>query len=275
MSFSRSVEKVNVLGRRQEDAMVAKNLFFVGTAGCGKSTLTHAFQLWLQNQSYDAITVNLDPGADSLLYAPDVDVRDWIKLDEIMREYGLGPNGAQVAAADLLALNIRRVSDVVSKFTSDFVLIDTPGQLELFTFRQSSKVVVEQLGGETAILAFLFDPALAKTASGYVSSLMLSATVHFRLPVPMIPILAKADNLSEAEMEKISLWSKDYYSLFSALLDESIDAQTQVSMEFLQALETVGAGRPVVPVSADTGLGLEDIYATTQQVFEGGEDIER
>jgi GTPase SAR1 family protein len=257
------------------DAMVAKNLFIVGTAGCGKSTLTNAFLVWLQNQGYDAITVNLDPGADSLPYDPDVDVRDWVKLNDIMREYGLGPNGAQVAAADLMALNIKKITDVTSKFVSDYVIIDTPGQLELFTFRQSSKVVVEELGGETAMLAFLFDPSLAKSASGYVSSLMLEATVHFRLPVPMLPILAKADTLAEAEMEKISLWSKDYYALFSALLDESIDAQTQVSMEFLQALETVGAGRPVIPVSSDTGFGLEDIYASAQLVFEGGEDIER
>lgn len=255
--------------------MVAKHLFVVGTAGCGKSTLTNAFQTWLQNQGYDSITVNLDPGADSLPYDPDVDVRDWIKLNDIMREYGLGPNGAQVAAADLMAINIKKITDVTSKFVSDYVIIDTPGQLELFTFRQSSKVVVEELGGETAMLAFLFDPSLAKTASGYVSSLMLEATVHFRLPVPMLPVLAKADTLTEADMEKISLWSKDYYALFSALLDESIDAQTQISMEFLQALETVGAGRPVIPVSSDTGLGLEDIYANAQQVFEGGEDIER
>jgi GTPase SAR1 family protein len=261
--------------RVTREDLTAKHLFIVGTAGCGKSTLTNAFQTWLSNQGYDSIAVNLDPGADSLPYDPDVDVRDWIKLRDIMKEYGLGPNGAQVAAADLLALNIKTISDVVSKFVTDYVVIDTPGQLELFTFRQSSKVVVEQLGGETAMLAFLFDPSLARSASGYVSSLMLAATVHFRLPVPMLPVLAKADLLSEADVEKISLWSKDYYALFSALLDESIDAQTQVSMEFLQALETVGAGRPVVPVSSDTGIGLEDVYAIAQQVFEGGEDIER
>jgi hypothetical protein len=37
----------------------------------------------------------------------------------------------------------------------------------------------------------------------------------------------------------------------------------------------VGAGRPVVPVSSDTGEGMEDIYATAQLIFEGGEDIEK
>src|SRR5512137_1261408 len=255
--------------------MPAKHLYLVGTAGSGKSTLTNAFQLWLNNQGYDAMTVNLDPGADTLVYSPDVDVRDWIKLSEVMSEYGLGPNGAQVAAADMMALNIKEIAQVVAGFDTDYVLIDTPGQIELFTFRQSSRVVVEELSGEMAMLAFLFDPALARVPNGYVSSLMLAATVHFRLPVPMISVLSKIDTLSEEDRERISQWSKDYYALFNSLLDESIDAQTQVSAEFLQALETVGAGRQIVPVSSDTGEGMEDIYSAVQLALEGGEDVEK
>lgn len=255
--------------------MAAKHLYFIGTAGCGKSTLTNAFLVWLQNQGYDAITVNLDPGADSLLYAPDVDVRDWIKLSEVMSQYGLGPNGAQVAAADMLALNVREVSQVVREFDTDYVLVDTPGQVELFAFRRSSRVVLDELSGESAVLAYLFDPAMAKTANGFVSSLMLSATVHFRLPFPMVTVLSKSDSVSDAEWKRIEMWSGDYYSLFNSLLDESVDAQTQVNAEFLQALESVGASRALIPMSADTGEGIEDLYASVQQILEGGEDVER
>ena len=254
--------------------MAAKHLYLVGTAGCGKSTLTNSFQLWLQNEGYDAITVNLDPGADTLAYAPDIDVRDWIKLDEVMSQQGLGPNGAQIAAADMLALNVRKLSQVLEGYNTDYVLIDTPGQVELFTFRQSSRVVVEELSGEAACLGYLFDPLLAKTPNGYVSSLMLASTVHFRMPVPMISLLSKADMLTDAEKEKIELWGHDYYALFNALLDESGEAQTQVSIEFLQALETVGAESSLTPVSSDTGEGMENIYALVQQIFEGGEDVE-
>ena len=253
--------------------MAAKHVYFVGTAGCGKSTLTNAFQLWLQNQGYDGITVNLDPGAGTLLYAPDVDVRDWIKIEEVMAEQGLGPNGAQVAAADMLALNIREIAQVIDGFDTDYVLIDTPGQVELFTFRQSSRVVVEQLSGEAAALCYLFDPMLARTPNGYVTSMMLASTVHFRLPVPMTSFLSKSDLLSEADVERIQLWGQDYYALFNALLDESVEAQTQVNVEFLQALESIGASGPVIPVSAETGSGLEDIYASVQMILEGGEDV--
>jgi len=255
--------------------LAAKSIYFTGTAGCGKSTLTSAFQLWLNNQGYDAITVNLDPGVDSLMYAPDVDIRDWIKLQEIMAEHGLGPNGAQIAAADMLALNIKEVADVISQFDSDYILIDTPGQVELFTFRQSSRHIVEALGLESSALAFLFDPAVIRMPNGYVSSLLLSTTVHFRLPLPTINIIAKADMLSDTDREKLQLWGEDYYALFNSLVDESVDSQTPVNVEFLQAMESVGANKPALFVSSDTGEGMEDIYAHCQAVFEGGEDIDR
>jgi hypothetical protein len=124
------------------------------------------------------------------------------------------------------------------------------------------------------MLAFLFDPSLAKTPNGYVSSLMLSTTVHFRLPIPMMLLLAKADLVSDSELERIDGWGRDPYSLFSSLMDESVDAQTQISVEFLQALETVGSGRSVIPVSSDTSEGLEDIYSTAQLALQGGEDID-
>jgi GTPase SAR1 family protein len=254
--------------------MAPKNVYFVGTAGCGKSTLTYAFQSWLQKEGVDAITVNLDPGAENLLYPPDVDVRDWIRLSEVMDNMGLGPNGAQVAAADMLALNVKEIAEVVSSFDPDYILIDTPGQLELFTFRQSSRVVIEELGGDSSVLAFMFDPALAKTPNGYVSSLMLASTVHFRFPVPMALLLAKSDLLSESEADRIEEWGEDSQSLFNDLLDESKDNQTQMSIEFLQALDTIGAGKRVVPVSADTYDGLADLYAMVQGALEGGEDVQ-
>ncbi len=253
--------------------MAAKNLYFVGTAGCGKSTLTYAFQRWMHEQGFDAITVNLDPGVEDLMYNPDVDVRDWVEIADIMKEYGLGPNGAQIAAADMMALNVKEISEVVAGFDTDYVLFDTPGQLELFTFRQSSRVIVDEFGVEESAIAFLFDPSVARSPNGYVSSLMLAATVHFRLPLPMLLLMAKSDMLKDSDKETIESWSRDSYSLFASLMDESADTQASISMEFLQALESVGAGRAVVPVSADTGEGMTDIYSAVQMSLEGGEDL--
>ena len=255
--------------------MSRKNLYFVGTAGSGKSTLTNAFGQWLKNEGYDSIAVNLDPGCDTIPYEPDVDVRDWIHISEIMKEYSLGPNGAQILAADMLALNIGEVADVINSFDADYVLLDTPGQLELFAFRQSSRAVVDGIGTEMSMLAFLLDPVLVKNPNGLVTSLLLSLTVHFRVSIPMMTVLAKADLLSEREADTVETWGHDPQALWSALCDESTDAQTQISLEFLQAIDNVGAIMDFSLVSCDTFEGMAGIYSAVQQALEGGEDIER
>src|SRR3990170_2202670 len=175
---------------------MARNLYLLGTAGSGKTTLTHAFQTWMQSLGLDSITVNLDPGVEDLPYEPDVDVRDWIRLDEIMAQRGLGPNGAQIVAADLLALNANEIAEVLGKFETNYVLIDTPGQMELFTFRESARVVIDTFGREDSALVYLNDPALVKQPSGLVSSMLLVATTQFRHALPFINVLSKSDLLT-------------------------------------------------------------------------------
>ncbi|MBS7621842.1 ATP/GTP-binding protein, partial [Candidatus Bathyarchaeota archaeon] len=62
-------------------------VFIIGTAGSGKSQLTAAFSEWLMLSKQDVAIVNLDPGALTLPYRPDVDARDYISVDKIMEEY--------------------------------------------------------------------------------------------------------------------------------------------------------------------------------------------
>jgi GTPase SAR1 family protein len=250
------------------------NIYFVGTAGCGKSTMTAAFSEWLQSQSYDAVLVNLDPGVDTLPYEADVDIRDWVRLDDIMKEYKLGPNGAQIAAADLLAVNTPKISEVLGGFETDFVLFDTPGQLELFAFRSSSKKIVDAFDPEASMICFLIDPMLARNPNGFVTSMVLSAITNFRLEVPIFNTISKADILTDEEIEKITAWSDSNEVLFNALMDDVSGAQNQISIEVLKALETVGVSAGIGFASSETMSGMEDIYNMAQQVSSGGTDRE-
>jgi hypothetical protein len=125
------------------------------------------------------------------------------------------------------------------------------------------------------VLAFLFDPVIAKNPNGFVTSLLLSATVQFRLTIPTLTLLAKSDLLSELEKEHIERWSLDTFSLWSDLCDKSADdAQTAINLEFIQALETAGAIGSMGFVSSETLEGVREIYMFVQQLLEGGEDVE-
>ena len=254
---------------------MARNLYFLGTAGSGKSTMVHAFQEWMNSQGLDCVTANMDPGADAVPYAPDLDVRDYVKLDEIMQEQDLGPNGAQVAAADMIAMNAQELAEVLETFETSYILIDTPGQIELFTFRASGGVLIDALGREESALVYLNDPALVRSPSGFVSSILLSATVQFRHGLPFINVLSKADLLSEEELERTVKWSLDPFALYEALFSEGTTPKTLLDVEFLKSMETIGVYRRVFPVSSEITFGFEEIYSQVQQVFEGGEDLRR
>ena len=230
-------------------------------------------QRWLGLKGLDCVTVNLDPGAETLPYAPDYDIREWLSLRKVMEEYGLGPNGAQIAAADLLAMRVGEIREILEGFRSPYILLDTPGQLELFAFRKSSRLVVESLTGERSALAFLLDPTLAKVPSGYISQLLLSATVQFRFSLPMMNVLSKSDLLSESELGNITSWAEDSYRLQAAAEEERTGPSFQFNIELFRALETVGAFRNFIRASATELSGIEDIYTAVQNHFSGGDDL--
>ncbi len=249
-------------------------VYVTGTAGAGKTSFVRAFRTWMQSAGYDCLVVNLDPGTESDDLEPDVDVREWVRLGDVMDEYGLGPNGAQVAAADLVALKIFEIRTAIQESKVDYTLIDTPGQVELFAFRESSRSIVEALSGDRSLLAFLFDPALARTAAGFVSLLMLSSTVEFRFRLPTLNVLSKADLLTPEQLEEVAGWGEDPDRLYEAVTRETSTPDVQLSTELFRALQTMGPLASVIPVSSQGGTGLEAFYRSCQQVFGAGEDLE-
>ena len=252
-----------------------KFIYFVGTAGSGKSTMVQAYKEWMDHNGIDSIVVNLDPGADVLPYNADIDIREWIDLSDVMEEYALGPNGAQIVAADLMAVHINNLTEALSTFKTEYVLIDTPGQLELFAFRSSSQVLTEALGKGRSMVAFLMDPLLCRSSNGFISAMMLSSLVRFRLQLPMITLLSKIDVLKEDELKRITEWFDDPETLYGDLLDNDADPQTVVGTELFRALENIGIFGEMRTISSIESIGMEEIYGTSQQIFQAGEDVDR
>jgi GTPase SAR1 family protein len=248
-------------------------VYFIGTAGSGKSTLTYNFQQWMSLRELDAITVNLDPGAENLPYEPDVDIRDWISLKEIMDTYGLGPNGAQIACADMLALNTDDIKKSIEAFKSDYILMDTPGQLELFVFREAGKYIIKFLNPTRSIIAYLLDPGLTKTPSGFISQLLLSINTNFRLGQSQVNILSKADILSEKQLNLIEKWANNPEELNNSLEKEKASIYKEISSRILDLIEEFESQFKIFPTGKENFFGLEDLYAQIQLQFEGGEDL--
>ncbi|MEM2925644.1 MAG: ATP/GTP-binding protein [Halobacteria archaeon] len=253
--------------------MEMTNLYIVGTAGSGKTALASAFQHWVRNRGFEVVMVNLDPGAEQLPYQPDIDIRDWVKLEEVMDKYSLGPNGAQILCADLIALNVQEIKTELNGFEAPYAVIDTPGQIELFAFRPAFKIFINALG-KRSFLAFLLDPLLARSPEGFISLLLLSASTQFRFGFPYLNILSKVDLLDQKEVEKIVNWSLDFESLYEALRAYSPSMAKESSLEFFKALEGLHAyTSKIAPISSITLFGIEELYNAIQQIYMGGEDL--
>jgi GTPase SAR1 family protein len=247
-------------------------VYFIGTAGSGKSHLTKAFQTWCELHSLNALTVNLDPGVSHLPYTPDVDVREWIDIDEIMTTYNLGPNGAQIACGDLLAMDAPKIKERIMEYRGDYVFLDTPGQLELFVFRRAGKILVEYLNPLESLITFLMDPALVTTPSSFVSQLMLSAITHFRFSIPLVNALSKKDLLEKESLTQIQDWGEDPQGLYGEVMQENPSMSRQLSEGMITLLTDLAAYTSLTPLSSKNLEGLDDLYTIIQNVFSGGED---
>jgi len=264
-----------------QDSTSPPVVFVVGTAGAGKSSLVTAFQRWARFLEVDVMAINLDPGAERVHYDPEFDVRDLVSLSDVMSEYDLGPNGAQILAADLVASQAEDVFEEIEGLSGDMLIVDTPGQVELFAFREASSHLVEVLGQGRACLVFLFDPMLSRTPSGFVSQMLLSSIVHFRLGLPTANFLSKTDLLEPDELEKILDWGDNLDVLEVALYEESEqqsnDAKSgsqraEFAIGQLSMMQNAAIQPGLIPLSSEVEDGLADVLTFAQSIFGGMAD---
>jgi GTPase SAR1 family protein len=244
----------------------------LGTAGSGKTSLSSVLQSYLLDHQLDSIIVNLDPAVEELPYEPDVDVRDYVNAWDLMKKTGLGPNGALIASIDMILANIEDLKEEVWSYKSNYVIIDTPGQMELFAFRQTGPLVLRALIGDAkSVGVFLLDSTFATQPSNLLSALLLAASTHVRVRIPMVCALSKIDLLEPGLVSKIM-----------NMLENPEDLSTEISMEkdarliwgqdeLLTLLEKLTVFT-TIPVSNVSGEGFDDLYAAIQRILAGGED---
>jgi GTPase SAR1 family protein len=245
-------------------------VFIIGTAGSGKSLFAAAFSEWLKMSKQDVAVVNLDPGALKLPYSPDVDVRNYVDVGNLMEKYELGPNGALILAADLIADEIQNISKDIEAVDADLVLVDTPGQMELFAFRASGPFIVNELTKEPKAIVYLFDAVFSVNPLNYVSNMFLSAAVYNRFFQPQVHLLSKCDLLPEKEVAKIADWSANPRALETSI-EQLEGAKRLFSRNMMRAINQLGLQFLLIPVSAKTNEGLNNFNIILERILAGGE----
>lgn len=250
-----------------------KSIFVSGTAGSGKSLLTSKlYEYYTRNGAFAAI-LNLDAGVESLPYTCDVDVRDHIDLVSIMQQYDLGPNGSLIMANDLIATKLGEIQSQVDNVNPDYLIVDTPGQIELFAYRSSGGYVVNNIASDEKTCIFLFDGALITTPVNFVSIALLATSIKLRLGLSTINTITKTD-LIGPEIKKILGWSTSLSSLENAIAEESDGETYTLTAGILRGLNLGGFAQGLVPVSNVTGDGMVNLEGALSRILNRGEEVE-
>ena len=175
--------------------------------------------------------VNLDPGCSPQLpYDAAIDIRELITLQDAMDCYGLGPNGALVYCMETLQRNLPWLQQRLAQLPADaYLMLDFPGQVELYTFSSALDEVFSLLRSLSQQLSVvhLVDSFHLHNPHNFLSALLLSLQSMCRLELPHLNVFSKADTLQSMGDLPLPL---EYYTQLTDLnflLQSMRDAETR------------------------------------------------
>ena len=188
-----------------------------------------------------------------------------------MEEYGLGPNGGMILASDLMVNYLDDLRDEIDEYNPDWVLVDTAGQLELFAFRETGPLIASSLGfGDIQkSVSFLFDSNLVLRPNGFISTLLLAASVQFRFrKISQINVLSKMDLIDDDQIDMIINWSQDFKTLEESTSVRESGLIRELSMNLSEVFIQMGSTAELIPCTIKREDGLDLLFGYLQRVFD-------
>mmetsp|Transcript_7037 Transcript_7037/g.25937 ORF Transcript_7037/g.25937 Transcript_7037/m.25937 type:complete len:334 (-) Transcript_7037:137-1138(-) len=248
-------------------------LFVIGMAGSGKTSVMQRICAYLHslpsppaNKPY---AINLDPAVLEVNFPANIDIRDTVKYKQVMEQYGLGPNGAIITSLNLFSTRIDQVVGLLEKRAQneelDFILIDTPGQIEIFTWSASGQLLTESIASAfPTVMVYVMDTPRNVAPTTFMSNMLYSISILYRSKLPLLLAFNKIDIQDHAFALD---WMKDFEEFQSALEgDPSFASQLSNSLclvleEFYRTLHAVG-------ISALTGEGCVEFIEKVKECSE-------
>lgn len=299
---SSSVEvSIPVLDRSNEAAKCSKKLremspvcvLVVGMAGSGKTTLMAALQRSLSTpddvkdgSNPVGYCLNLDPATKLVPFGASIDIRDTVDYKEVMKQHKLGPNGAIMTSLNLFATKFDQVLSILDTRSYsnenetkskhiDYILVDTPGQIEAFTWSASGSIITSALASSfPTVLAFVVDtPRCTASLNTFMSNMLYACSMFYRTRLPLIVVFNKCDIVSgEVCME----WMQDYEKFQEALDDFTSNDDSGYYASLTRSLSLVldefYATLHRVAVSAASGDGIDAFWDTIKKAAEDFEE---
>lgn len=242
------------------------NLIVLGMAGSGKTTFVQKLEETIAEKEKESYIINMDPAVLDTFYEPNLDIRDTIKYKEVMASNNLGPNGAILTSLNLFATNVNKIIDILEKKKNlDYVVIDTPGQLEVFSWSASGKLISDSFSVLfPTILIYVVDIPRCKNPNTFVSNMLYAISIMYKMRLPLVIAFNKKDIEKE---DTVFEWIKDYESLQIAFdgnkeyIDTFSNSLTLILEEFYKTIKYVA-------LSSKTGDGFDELLMKCREIME-------
>jgi GTPase SAR1 family protein len=233
-------------------------MLFIGMAGTGKTTLLQRINAYLSQQKKSRYVINLDPAVHQLPYKAHIDIRDTVNYREVMKQYKLGPNGGILTSLNLFTTKFDQVLTLIERKEEKikYLLVDTPGQIELFTWSASGSIIAESLSvAYPTVVLYIIDTPRSTSPTTFMSNMLYAVSILYKTKLPFVLVFNKTDVVSH---EFCVEWMQDFEVFQQAIEEDSYMSSLMHSMsmvleEFYESLRVVG-------VSAATGDGMEELF---------------
>ncbi|CAI6092885.1 unnamed protein product [Clonostachys chloroleuca] len=262
----------------------------IGMAGSGKTTFMRRINAYLHSKQTAPYVINLDPAVLSVPFESNIDIRDSVNYEEVMKQYNLGPNGGILTSLNLFATKVDQIVNLLEKRAVpdpeapdrkpiENILVDTPGQIEVFVWSASGTILLESLASSfPTVIAYIIDTPRTSSTSTFMSNMLYACSILYKTKLPMILVFNKTD-VKDASFAKE--WMTDFEAFQEALRrDEDADlmgggegasghggsgymGSLLNSMSLM--LEEFYSHLSVVGVSSKVGTGIDEFFEAVEE----------
>ena len=174
--------------------------------------------------------------------------------------YGLGPNGAILTSLNLFATRFDQVIGILERRAADidYIFIDTPGQIEAFTWSAGGQIISELLGTSfpTTVL-YISDSTRCHSPTTFMSNMLNSCSVLYKSRLPMVCVFNKID---VTPCEFLKEWMDDFEAFQAAVDVDDEEYMGSLNRSLCLAMDEFYRNIKTAGVSAMTGAGIMDLF---------------
>ena len=177
----------------------------IGAPGSGKTTYIKTMKEFYSKCGRKTLSINLDPANDNKNLIFDIDIRQLINLEDVEKNLKLGPNGSFLYCINFLNDNISWLEQQINqeKYSDYFYyLIDTPGQIEIFTVSPEFKNICDYMTNQKKLNIKLCCVNLIECINmcdmpKYIFSIFSVLNSMINLALPQVNFISKCDLLKQ------------------------------------------------------------------------------